>query len=145
MKKEKPIFPAPPIDRLFGKFFFSHFSFLCRGNCCKWGNTQISFAQIHTRTHTQDKYIYNMYIKLDPRSPIDNCCVIEPPTSSSSSLLRWRRGISRKKEEKEITHILNGPNHTQDIQRWESGDELNKYLRKKEMRKMIEISGGNYL
>jgi hypothetical protein len=50
-----------------------------------------------------------------------------------------------KKKEKEITHILNGPNHTQDIQRWESGDELNKYLRKKEMRKMIEISGGNYL
>lgn len=113
MKKEKPIFPAPPIDRLFGKFFFSHFSFLCRGNCCKWGNTQISFAQIHTRTHTQDKYIYNMYIKLDPRSPIDNCCVIEPPTSSSSSLLRWRRGISRKKGgERNHAHIKRAQSHT---------------------------------
>lgn len=105
----------------------------------------INFIRTDTHTHTHDKYIYNMYIKLDPRSSIDNCCVIEPPPTSS--LLRWRRGISRKKGgERNHAHLKRAQSHNRHTTVG-IGRGIEQILKKKrkEMRKMIEIIGGNYL
>lgn len=114
-KKKNPIFfsCSPHWSSFLESFFLSFFFFDAEEIVVNLGKDIHNSTFAHKHTHKRQIYIYNnMYIKLDPRSPFDNF-VIEPPTSSS--LLQWRMGISRKRRSKgknTHTHLINHARHT---------------------------------
>jgi hypothetical protein len=112
-KKSYFLFLFSPLIVFFGKLMQSFFFFDAEEIVVNLGKDIHNSTFAHKHTHKRQIYIYNnMYIKLDPRSPFDNF-VIEPPTSSS--LLQWRMGISRKRRSKgknTHTHLINHARHT---------------------------------